>query len=394
MKAKKSSIISNSIPIESTKFTDFLNFLSRKSKTDNVDQYLRNGSITGTLELFDAGKYFLNYTIGTDENDFFPNLKYKDFACFVPQSENYYPWALFVLPTNTEDLAEFFDHHGRDYLLSADCGKKYFVVVTNLKSLSVFNFNHYDERFEISFVELYDGLNGNETKVSLKNWFAFLKEFGPEKALEKKKNRRKEVIDYQRPKESSSELQYVKKFGHMPNFEIPVGYDGKNFRETFKTKDELPFLTNETVDWDGVTKKIENKLIWGDNLAVMRSLPSDSIDLIYIDPPFFSGRDYNCIFKDDEETRSFKDIWDGGIPTYLAWLNARLWEMKRLLTNTGSILVHLDWHAAHYVKCELDKIFGYGGKKELPGFRNEIIWSYNSGGRAKDFLSRNKRTVT
>jgi len=167
----------------------------------------------------------------------------------------------------------------------------------------------------------------------------------------------------------------------MPNFEIPVGYDGQNYQDTFKTK-ELPFLTTETIDWNETTKKVENRLIWGDNLSVMRSLPAESIDLIYIDPPFFSGRNYNCIFGDDDEVRSFKDIWDGGLPTYLAWLNARLWEMKRLLKDTGAIFVHLDWHAAHYVKCEMDKIFGYDN------FLNEIVWVYATGGASKERFSR------
>ena len=72
----------------------------------------------------------------------------------------------------------------------------------------------------------------------------------------------------------------------------------------------------------------------------MRQLPSESIDLIYIDPPFFSGRQYNVIFGDQNELRSFSDIWEGGMPGYLIWLNARLYEMKRLLKKTGSIYVH------------------------------------------------------
>lgn len=363
-------------------FLDFLNFLSRKSKSDNIDQFFRKGSITTTSELFEIGKYFLEHTIGIEENDFFPSLGYKEFACFVPQSETYYPWALFVVPTSIEDLAEFFDHHGRNYLLSANSGKKDYIVVTNSKSLSVFDFTHYDSRFEVSYTDLYDSTVQNNPNASLKNWENFLKEFGPDKVKEKKKNRRKEVIDYQRPKESSPELQYVKRFGHMPSFEIPIGYDNNNYRETFKTKESLPFLTTETIDWDGTTKKVENRLIWGDNLAVMRSLPSESIDLIYIDPPFFSGRNYNCIFGDDDEIRSFKDIWDGGLPTYLAWLNARLWEMKRLLKTSGSIFIHLDWHAAQYVKCELDKIFGYDN------FINEIIWGYDVGGKSKRHFAR------
>jgi DNA modification methylase len=104
----------------------------------------------------------------------------------------------------------------------------------------------------------------------------------------------------------------------------------------------------------------------------MRMLPSECIDLIYIDPPFFSGRNYNIIFGDKNEVRSFTDIWEGGMPGYLIWLNARLYEMKRLLKPTGSIYVHLDWHAVHYVKCELDRLFGYDN------FLSEVIWQRTS----------------
>ncbi|MBI4634315.1 MAG: site-specific DNA-methyltransferase [Deltaproteobacteria bacterium] len=110
----------------------------------------------------------------------------------------------------------------------------------------------------------------------------------------------------------------------------------------------------------------------------LRQLPSESIDLIYIDPPFFSGRNYNVIFGDKNEVRSFSDIWEVGMPGYLVWLNARLWEMKRLLKSTGSIYVHLDWHAAHYVKVEMDKIFGAGN------FRNEVIWHYSGWNKQLD----------
>lgn len=64
-----------------------------------------------------------------------------------------------------------------------------------------------------------------------------------------------------------------------------------------------------------------NQLILGDNLEVLRTIPSESIDLIYIDPPFFSGRQYNVIWGDTNEVRSFYDIWEGGIDSYLIWLN-------------------------------------------------------------------------
>src|SRR5208282_1832099 len=125
-----------------------------------------------------------------------------------------------------------------------------------------------------------------------------------------------------------------------------------------------------------------NRLFFGDNLHIMRQLPSNSIDLFYIDPPFFSGRNYNVIFGDKNEMRSFSDIWEGGMPGYLIWLNARLYEMKRLLKPTGSIFVHLDWHAAHYVKVEMDKIFGYDR------FLSEIVWHKNSGSIGKTSFSK------
>lgn len=80
--------------------------------------------------------------------------------------------------------------------------------------------------------------------------------------------------------------------------------------------------------------------------------------------------------------RSFHDIWEGGIDSYLIWLNARLWEMRRVLKKTGSIYVHCDWHASHYIKTEMDKIFGY------ENFINEIVWCYETAGKSKKTFSR------
>jgi len=125
-----------------------------------------------------------------------------------------------------------------------------------------------------------------------------------------------------------------------------------------------------------------NQLILGDNLEVLRTLPSESVDLIYNDPPFFSGRNYNVIWGDSNEVRSFHDIWEGGIDSYIIWLNARLWEMRRVLKRTGSIYIHCDWHASHYIKTEMDKIFGY------ENFRNEVVWKYGTAGRSKEIYGR------
>jgi DNA modification methylase len=163
------------------------------------------------------------------------------------------------------------------------------------------------------------------------------------------------------------------RFGTIPVEKEPLGWDKrKGFYKLFP-RVSLPFQIVERVSF-GHPDLPANRLIWGDNLHVMRQLPSESIDLIYIDPPFFSGRQYNIIFGDQNEVRSFTDIWEGGMPGYLIWLNARLYEMKRLLKKTGSIYVHCDWHASHYIKVEMDKIFGY------ENFRNEIVWCYSGGG--------------
>ncbi len=176
------------------------------------------------------------------------------------------------------------------------------------------------------------------------------------------------------------------RFGSVPVEKEPLGWDRRRgFRKLFPAV-YLPFQVVERVSF-GHPALEPNRLFWGDNLHVMRQLPSESIDLIYIDPPFFSGRTYNVIFGDRNELRSFSDIWEGGMPGYLIWLNARLYEMKRLLKKTGSIVVHLDWHACHYVKVELDKIFGN------ENFQNEIVWFHPGGGASNLRFARKHDTL-
>ena len=122
-----------------------------------------------------------------------------------------------------------------------------------------------------------------------------------------------------------------------------------------------------------------DRLILGDNLTVMRSLRSGSIDLIYIDPPFFTGREQRVA----NGAGSFDDRW-GGISDYIAWLRVRAIEMRRLLRHTGVLYVHCDWHAGHYIKVMLDEVFGSGQ------FQNEIIWHYGLGAAnaARHFLRK------
>ncbi|HEX8081180.1 MAG TPA: DNA methyltransferase [Jatrophihabitans sp.] len=104
------------------------------------------------------------------------------------------------------------------------------------------------------------------------------------------------------------------------------------------------------------------------------------MDLVYLDPPFFSNRFYEVIWGDEAEVRSFEDRWEGGIQVYIDWMRHRVLEMYRVLKDTGSLYLHCDPHASHYLKVMLDEIFGVGN------FRNEIIWRRTGAhGKARRF---------
>ncbi len=126
-----------------------------------------------------------------------------------------------------------------------------------------------------------------------------------------------------------------------------------------------------------------NQLILGDCLEVLKKMDAESIDLIYLDPPFFSNRNYEVIWGDAGEIRSFQDRWSGGIDHYIAWLKDRVAEMHRVLKSAGSIFLHCDWHAnAHIRVYILDKIFGE------QNFRGEVVWQrHNSHNDAKKKLA-------
>lgn len=111
-----------------------------------------------------------------------------------------------------------------------------------------------------------------------------------------------------------------------------------------------------------------------DNHQRLALLPRDSVDLIYLDPPFFSNRHYEVIWGDEAEVRSFEDRWEGGIYHYVEWMKERIFEMWRVLKPTGSLYLHCDWHAVHYLKVMLDEVLG------AENFQNEIIWYYKGAG--------------
>jgi DNA modification methylase len=121
-----------------------------------------------------------------------------------------------------------------------------------------------------------------------------------------------------------------------------------------------------------------------DNLERLTQFPAECIDLIYLDPPFFSNRNYEVIWGDEAEVRSFEDRWEGGINVYVEWMRERVQEMHRILRPTGSFVLHCDPTASHYLKVMVDGVFG------AAQFRNEIIWKRSAvKGDAKRKLGAN-----
>jgi len=109
----------------------------------------------------------------------------------------------------------------------------------------------------------------------------------------------------------------------------------------------------------------------GDNLEQLRKLPEACVDLIYIDPPFNSNRNYEVFWGETKETRAFEDRHES-TKAYIEYMRSRCVELARVLKKTGSFYYHCDWHASHYVKVMLDQIFGENG------FQNEIVWKRSS----------------
>ena len=157
----------------------------------------------------------------------------------------------------------------------------------------------------------------------------------------------------------------------------------------------------------------KNHTIWtGDNLPIMRGMNSESVDLIYLDPPFNSNRDYAAPIGSKAAGAAFKDTWTlddvdrlwllllrdkhpvlyhvieaarlvhgNGMASYLSMMAQRLEEMKRLLKSTGSLYLHCDPTASHYLKLLMDTIFG------VREFRNEVSWCYRKWSvEAKQFV--------
>lgn len=163
----------------------------------------------------------------------------------------------------------------------------------------------------------------------------------------------------------------------------------------------------------------ENQTIWtADNLDIMRGMNSASIDLIYLDPPFNSNADYAAPIGSEAAGAAFKDTWGlndislawhgeiqhehaglyallqatrqvhgDSMMSYLIYMAIRIMEMQRLLKSTGSIYLHCDPNASHYLKLLMDAIFSKAN------FRNEIVWHYEKWTNAAKYHQRNHDVV-
>jgi adenine-specific DNA-methyltransferase len=165
----------------------------------------------------------------------------------------------------------------------------------------------------------------------------------------------------------------------------------------------LPFQTIETVNESAAARhrslelfasgrptEWRNRLIWGDKKYVLPSLLPEfagNINLVYIDPPFDTGADFSftatlpprhgsarqdpvSFTKEPSiiEQKAYRDTWGSGLDSYLKWFWETLVLLHELLTENGSIYVHLDWHVGHYAKAVLDEVFG------AECYQSEIIW--------------------
>jgi DNA modification methylase len=165
----------------------------------------------------------------------------------------------------------------------------------------------------------------------------------------------------------------------LPFQRIEVVNESRATREAEKGtffRDLKPETTVDSPEW-------RNKLIWGDNKYVLGSLLEQyagKVDLIYIDPPFGTGQNFSFTVDvgDDEftkdpsliEEKAYRDTWGRGVDSYLSMMYERLHLLRQLLSEKGSIFVHLDVHMGPYIKVLMDEVFG------KRNFQNEIAWYY------------------
>ena len=130
----------------------------------------------------------------------------------------------------------------------------------------------------------------------------------------------------------------------------------------------------------------ENDVILGDCLNILREIEENTADMIYLDPPFFTQEKQKLVSSKTDKEYVFNDTWNS-MDVYLSYMEERLTQCRRVLKETGSIFVHCDRNASHYLKVLLDKIFG------VSNFQSEIIWSYKRWSNSKKGLLNNHQVI-
>lgn len=126
-------------------------------------------------------------------------------------------------------------------------------------------------------------------------------------------------------------------------------------------------------------------LIHDDCLNGIKTLAKETVDMVYLDPPFFTQK-HQVSQDSNGNIYGFSDVWNSR-QSYLLFLKERLWEMRRVLKDTGSIFLHCDTSSSHYIRMLLDEIFGEDN------FRSEIIWTYKRWSNSKKGLLAGHQTI-
>lgn len=129
-----------------------------------------------------------------------------------------------------------------------------------------------------------------------------------------------------------------------------------------------------------------NKIYQGDCRKRLIELDANSVDLIYFDPPFFTQKKHSLVTRDGSKKYEFNDSWES-LEDYLELIESCLIECKRVLKRTGSVFLHCDKVASHYIRVSLDNVFG------MKNFRSEIIWSYKRWSNSKKGLLNSHQNI-
>lgn len=129
-----------------------------------------------------------------------------------------------------------------------------------------------------------------------------------------------------------------------------------------------------------------NKIYKGNCLEKLTELKSNSVDLVYFDPPFYTQKKHSLVTRDSSKKYEFSDSWES-LDDYLNLIESCLIECKRVLKHTGSVFLHCDKIASHYIRVTLDKVFG------IKNFRSEIIWSYKRWSNSKKGLLNSHQNI-